>query len=890
MLINDGTQRFTVSNRRRWLRVVVFSLIVVVLEPVYTQSQSLVTIGVLALRGTERVPEHWQPTADYLDMRVPEYRFRVVPLGFDEIHRAIRRREVDFVLANSAYFVDLESSYGVSAVVTLRNRIGDGPVTNVFGGVIFTRSDREDIGELRDLRGRSFAAVDPLSFGGWHAGWRELLVQGIDPERHFGSIIFPGTHDEVVYAVLRRDADAGTVRTGTLEQMVQERRIVPEDIFVLNGQRVPGFPYRLSTSLYPEWPLARLPHVPEDLAVAVGVALMQMPWDHDAARAAHAAGWTLPLNYQPVHEALRDLRLGPYQYLRELTLGEFVRHNRVSAVTVVIAFWIVLGAGVFVIRINRKLRTLNENLEERVAGRTARVEALLQREQHLREIVETVADVNQIVITSESAKAMLKAACDRMVGHRDYRFAWIASLKEDQLVLEAHAYGPVEFVRNRIDLDRSSLADRVVRENRTLVSLVPDVQEKMPQEERRHDLSALVAIPLRPNAFSDATGVFCVYTRRESGFSREELDMLEQLSGDLGFAIHAFHQREHSRALQRDRINNYEETIVSLVDMIEKRDTYTAGHSRRVAQYCETIARSLGMDEQEINRLNRAAILHDVGKIVIPDSVLLNPGRLARLEFELIKQHVQVGYDMLAAIDMYRDLAEIMKYHHEREDGTGYPLGVTGGHIPLSGKIMAVADSFDAMTSNRIYRNRKSVEEALAELRSLAGRWYDVEVVDAAIATLRDVEPPSTMAPIPRTPIEKQRFAYFFYDQLTGVHNADYLEFLLRTKQTGSYRWACIFFLRQFDRYNQEYGWAAGDDLLRAVAQSLDEICPDSIVFRVLGDDFVVLSLQEVAPGPVHSKMITPLKDTPVTVDVTTMEVSALDSDALLERIRRHHS
>jgi two-component system sensor histidine kinase TtrS len=194
--------------------------------------------------------------------------------------------------------------------------------------------------------------------------------------------------------------------------------------------------------------------------------------------------------------------------------------------------------------------------------------------------------------------------------------------------------------------------------------------------------------------------------------------------------------------LQQERIGNYEETILSMVEMIEKRDTYTAGHTRRVAHYCGLIASHLGYGNEEIERLKGAAILHDIGKIAIPDAVLLKPGSLSNLEYDLIKQHVEVGYEALSRIEMYRELAEIMRHHHERHDGRGYPAGLKGDAIPRLSRVMAVADAFDAMTTNRIYKPRKSVAEALADLRRLAGSEFDPEIVAAAEATFYNVVPP----------------------------------------------------------------------------------------------------------------------------------------------------
>ncbi|MFA7606832.1 MAG: HD domain-containing phosphohydrolase [Rhodocyclaceae bacterium] len=806
-----------------------------------------VNIGVLAMRGHEMADRMWSPTADYLAQRLPGHTFRVMPLGFDEIELAVRQRRVDFVLANPSFYVQLELLYGVSPVVTMRNRHNGSEGYGVFGGVLFTRADHGAVRKLQDLKGRSFAAVDQGSFGGWHAGWREMLRHGLNPERDFSALHFLGTHDAVVLAVLEGVVDAGTARTETIERMAAEGRLDPSRLFVLNEQHTASFPLRHSTPLYPEWPLARVQGVPERLAVDVAVALMMMSPDDPAAIASQTMGWTLPLNYQPVHQALRELRIGPYEHLRHLSLREVLAQYWHWIAITLLALALALLTVAYIGRTNRRLRLhqlelreLNAGLENRVLERTQRVELLLDRERFLRGIVEMVADVNEILITAQSRDEMLKACCDRLVAHPDYRFAWVNLVHDGQLQLAAKSYGTSEFVRLMDDCGDGP-GERALRENRTVT-------------QRMHDrvltggvsVYAVCALPLRKDVFSEPVGVLCVFTVRDGGFDAEEVAMLEQLAGDMGFATAAFEQREETVRLQHERINHYEKTILSLVDLVERRDTYTAGHTRRVADYCSLLARELGLPQHEIDSLRQAAVLHDIGKIAIPDSVLLKPGPLTDAEFALIKQHVNVGYDTLRRIDMYRDLAEIMRHHHERYDGSGYPLGVAGEAIPFASRIMAVADAFDAMTTNRIYRPRKPVAQAVAEIESLSGRHFDPQVVQAVARALGDIQPPPLADQLPKSPLERQRLAYFFNDPLTGVHNGSYLEFMLRHRMLENLNRVTLVLLRNFSSFNDSEGWRSGNQALAAFARGLGTLAGEAPVFRVTGDDFLILSASEL--------------------------------------------
>ncbi len=348
------------------------------------QEQETVRIGVLAKRGAEQALAMWGPTADYLSRQVNGYRFEIVPLDFPEVYPATEAGAVDFILANSGIYVELEVQYGVGRIATLRN-LGPGSHTYThFGGVIFTRSDRSDINGLADLSRQRFAAVEFNSFGGWWVAWRELHTAGIDPFRDFAEMRFTGTHDAVVHAVLDGSIDAGTVRTDTLERMAAEEKIDLSQIKVIAPHTHRGFGYAVSTRLYPEWPFAKLAHTSDALGDRVAAALLAMPEESEAARAGQVTGWTVPSNYQPVHDLMRELKIGPYQGLGKVSFGDLVRHYW-PWMGVIAGFLVVLGASnAYVSALNRRLRRSDEalreardNLAEKVRERTAELESAL---------------------------------------------------------------------------------------------------------------------------------------------------------------------------------------------------------------------------------------------------------------------------------------------------------------------------------------------------------------------------------------------------------------------------------------------------------------------------------------------------------------------------------
>lgn len=171
--------------------------------------------------------------------------------------------------------------------------------------------------------------------------------------------------------------------------------------------------------------------------------------------------------------------------------------------------------------------------------------------------------------------------------------------------------------------------------------------------------------------------------------------------------------------------------VISLSDMVEIKDPYTAGHQRRVSALAVEIAKEMGLKNDEIKAIEIAGFLHDIGKISIPLDILTKPSKLKRTEFELIKDHVEEGYNILKNITDFDEVAMMVRQHHERLNGTGYPLGIKGNEMTIGGKILAVADVVEAMSSHRPYRPALGLNVALDEIKKNAGILYDAEVVEA---------------------------------------------------------------------------------------------------------------------------------------------------------------
>ncbi len=194
------------------------------------------------------------------------------------------------------------------------------------------------------------------------------------------------------------------------------------------------------------------------------------------------------------------------------------------------------------------------------------------------------------------------------------------------------------------------------------------------------------------------------------------------------------------KAAEAETLSAYLGTIRALALALDARDPYTAGHSERVSAVSLAIGRSLRLDEPQLEVLRLGALLHDIGKIGISDQVLMKPGPLTAAEYEMIKQHPEVGARILRSVPFLEPHLPIVELHHEQPDGRGYPHGLRGTSIPLVARIVHVADAFDAMTSARSYRPARPSAEGLRELWRCAGTQFDAEVVQALATALPDID------------------------------------------------------------------------------------------------------------------------------------------------------
>lgn len=297
--------------------------------------------------------------------------------------------------------------------------------------------------------------------------------------------------------------------------------------------------------------------------------------------------------------------------------------------------------------------------------------------------------------------------------------------------------------------------------------------------------------------------------------------------------------------------------------LLELRDAYTKGHSERGIIFAVRIGKELGLTERELELIRIGGSIHDIGKVAIPDVILLKPARLTPKEYEVMKLHVQLGYELVKDLDLPEESLNILLYHQERYDGTGYPFGKKGEEIPFLARLYTIADSFEAMTSRRIYKKSKPWKKALEELEELAGAQFDPDIVPYAVRALSKLEgavPPVYYA---ETELEKIRWTFYYLD-FTGAIKGDlFLSTIQAFIERGEPFCFTIFDVKNLFEINQRYGWERGNEVLTELVNAINVQCcamydirdlilklmrvdildiTSPVIFRLGGDEFGVIA------------------------------------------------
>lgn len=276
----------------------------------------------------------------------------------------------------------------------------------------------------------------------------------------------------------------------------------------------------------------------------------------------------------------------------------------------------------------------------------------------------------------------------------------------------------------RLDLGKQIAEEALKRRRGFIVNDIAD-HPQWGEAAKVFGIFNIVVVPLNPGGH--AQGVLIGWNKLRGEFTSGDLKLLSTIAAQTGGVL-------ESAYLYQRLQETFRGVVRAMAVAVDAKSRWTAGHSIRVTRYAVELANAIGLPESEVEKVNLSGLLHDLGKIGIPDAILDKPGKLTDEEWKVMKQHPIIGYEMLKDIWQFRgSVLDGVLYHHERVDGKGYPFGLKGEEIPLIGRLLAVADGFDAMTSDRPYRAGMPKEKALEVLLECAGTQWDKELVKAFV-------------------------------------------------------------------------------------------------------------------------------------------------------------
>lgn len=418
--------------------------------------------------------------------------------------------------------------------------------------------------------------------------------------------------------------------------------------------------------------------------------------------------------------------------LRDIEL-EFVRKDGSILPVMISATAVKDEAGNFVMS-----RTTVYDMSERIK--------LEKEQQRLHRALLLLSKCNMALVHAKQEQELLVAICRLAVESGGYVMAWVGYAEPggDKRVIPVAQAG---FEQDYLSQAQISWADNerghgptgtAIREGITQINqnfLTNPQMAPWREAAQQHGYQASIALPL---LMGEQRGALMIYAPEPDAFSGEEVHLLEELAADLAFGIGNLRMQEDHERIQIALQQSLEDMVQALATTLEMRDPYTAGHQRRVALLSMAIAREMWLPAENVHALGLAASIHDLGKIKIPAEILSKPSMISPLEFEMIKRHPQSGYDILRHIDFPFPIATWIWQHHERMDGSGYPLGLKGDDILLESRILCVADVMEAVFSNRPYRSGLGIEKALEEITGNRGKLYDTAVVDACVRLFRE--------------------------------------------------------------------------------------------------------------------------------------------------------
>ncbi|MEQ8602831.1 MAG: HD domain-containing phosphohydrolase [Marivibrio sp.] len=447
-------------------------------------------------------------------------------------------------------------------------------------------------------------------------------------------------------------------------------------------------------------------------------------------------GWRAvahPDDWPQVEAALAPVRAG--------RAADFTVDHRVSAID---------GGWIWYRVRGRAVERAADGSAVTLSGDYTNIDGLKRRELALRRAnraLDAIAAVNRASLAAHDCDMLLDGACRALAAAEDCVLVWIGEAEDGAVkrVRPLCSRGPAQeflqvaqigwsddvFARGPSAAALRSGRPEVVADARTAAYGHP-----WGEALARFEIRSSVVVP-----FSDGARrlILQINSREAEAFSEDEADAYQALGQDLTRALGAFAAAQRSEHKLGQALRG---AVAALAATLEKRDPYTAGHQSRACEVAVAIALEMALSPDRVEAIRLGAAMHDIGKIGVPVEILTKPGRLEPQEMALMRRHPDIGYDIVKEIEFGWPIADIVRQHHERWDGSGYPQGLRGEAIALEARIVAVADVVESMATHRPYRPALALEVVLGELREGRGVRYDPQVVDAALAVLA------------RTPIE----------------------------------------------------------------------------------------------------------------------------------------
>ena len=358
---------------------------------------------------------------------------------------------------------------------------------------------------------------------------------------------------------------------------------------------------------------------------------------------------------------------------------------------------------------------------------------------------------------ADSVDILVKEVCEAIARQGPYVLAWVGKADDDAdktVKVLGGGGSAIGYIQNiRVSWSENSVtgagpAGVAIRTGRTSVVVDSELDPGFMawrKQAQQFGIRSAIGCPI-PDGDSHPFGVLLVYSKAPNTFGIAEVRLFEGLAMQVGFGLRSIERQHkldiqiHEKELVQERLAiSLRATIEAMSRTMEWRDPYTAGHQKRVAMISMAIAKKLGWEIDRVQSLYMAALVHDIGKVAVPSEILTKPSHLTDLEIQMVREHVENGYQILKDIPFPWPLADIVRQHHERLDGSGYPHQLKGDQICPEARILAVADTIEAMATHRPYRPALGLQAALDEVRAEAGIGLDADVVNAALE-LMDAE------------------------------------------------------------------------------------------------------------------------------------------------------